>query len=316
MESNCSAIVNNNTIVGNSMNYGLVLFFSNLEMDTILLENNTFGNPFIWAFLSNNVSLDLMRIKENEFGGGIIQIQNCVGRLANTYIENDNRRSLSAISVTCTYEDHQYYLFELTNNTIIWSYGSSLSFRPIIVLTGRINISNVNVSVSSIADIDVLKYSTKHTLVQRPYVKFFSNTYEIWSLFVSCRRANVKHIATYDTIRCTPCVQDTYTLHNGSLNISSKSLGNKKYELPKESTHFTCDDCPVGANCTEHIKSKINFYGYTTKQRKVKFVPCPLNFCCSADQCKTITSCNKGRTGTLNAAKTIRKVFYQQTAFQ
>ena len=299
MGSNCSAIVNNNTIVGNNMDRGVFLESSSLGMDIILLENNTFASHFIWASFSNNVSLDLMRIKENEFRGGIIQIQNGVGRLADTYIENDDRRSLSAISVTCTYEDHKYFLFELTNNTIIWSYRSSLSFGPIIDLTGRINISNVNVSVSSLAEIEVLHYSTKLTLVQRPYFRIFSNTYEISSLLVSCRRANVKHIATYNTIRCTPCAQDKYTLHNGSLNISSKSLGNKKYELPKESTHFTCDDCPVGANCTEHIKSKSNFYGYITKQQKLKFVACPPNFGCSADQCKTITICNKGRSGTL-----------------
>ena len=83
------------------------------------------------------------------------------------------------------------------------------------------------------------------------------------------------------------------------MNISSKSLGNKTNKLLKESKNFTCDDCPAGSNCTEHIKSKSNFYGYITKQQKVKFVPCPLNFCCSADECKTIASCNKGRSSIL-----------------
>ena len=135
--------------------------------------------------------------------------------------------------------------------------------------------------------------------MQDPDFQIFSNYYEVWFLFISCARGNVEHIATHDTIRCTPCLQDTYTLLNGSLNISSKSLGNKKYKLLKESKNFTCDDCPAGANCTEHIKSKSNFYGYTTKQQNVKFVPCPLNFCCSTDQCKTIASCNKGRSSTL-----------------
>ena len=374
---NSSAIVNNNTIVGNNMNVGLFAKYSNLRMDTILFQNNTFKKHFIWVSFSKKVSLDLMRITENRFLGSIIEIKNCVGRLANTDIKNDGHRSVEAISVTWTYEYDKYFLFELTNNTITWSSGSSLSFRPIIDLTGRIKISNVNVLVFSIADIEVLRYSTKpilvqtpvnvsdysiadlevlrystkpilmqrpvnvldypiaglerflnltqHTLVQRPvnvsnfsipdikvlrfptkpilvqrsYNQIFFNTYEISSLLISCRRANVKHIATHDTIRCTPCLQDTYTLLNGSLNISSKSLGNKEYTLLKESKNFTCDDCPAGANCTEHIKSKGNFYGYITKQQKAKFVPCPLNFCCSADQCKTIISCNKGRTGTL-----------------
>ena len=325
MELNSSAIVNNNTIVGNNMNVGMFAKYSNLGMDTILFQNNTFVEHFIWVSFSSNFSLDLMIITENEFRGSIIEIENCVGRLANTYIENDDHLSVAAISVTWTNEYHKYFLFELTNNTITWSYRSSLSFRPIIDLTGRINISDVNVSVFSIADIEVLRYSTKPilvqrpanvsvfsiadievllfstkpTLVQRPNNQIFFNIYEISSLLISCRRANVKHIATHGTIRCTPCIQDTYTLLTGSLNISSKSLGKKEYKLLKESKNFTCDDCPAGANCTEHIKSKSNFYGYITKQQKVKFVPCPLNFCCSADQCKTITSCNKGRTGTL-----------------
>ena len=299
MQSNSSAIVKNNTIVGNNVFIGVLAQSSNLVMDTILLQNNTFADHFILAFFSNNVSLYLMTIKENQFGGGIIQIENCVGRLSNTYIKNDDHFSVPAISATWTYEHHKYLFFELTNNTIIWSYESSLSFRPIIELTGRINISNVNVLVSSIAEIEVLQYSTKFIPVQSPSFQPFSNIYEVLSLFISCRRANVKYFAKYDTVRCTPCVHDKYTLHNGSSNISFKNLGNEKYKLPKESTHFTCDNCPAGANCTEYIKSKSNFYGYITKQQKVKFVPCPLNFCCSADQCKTITSCNKGRSSTL-----------------
>ena len=226
MESNSSAIVNNNTIVGNNIYVGIFAKNSNLGMDTVLLQNNVFAKNFIWVSFSNNVSLDLMRITENEFEGSIIEINNCVGRLANTYIENDDHLSVAAISVTWTHEYHKHFLFELTNNTITWTYGLSFSFRPIIDLTGRINISNVNVSVSSIADIEVLQYSSKIIPVQGPDFQIFSNYYGVWFLFISCARGNVEHIATHDTIRCTPCLQDTYTLLNGSLNISSKSLGN------------------------------------------------------------------------------------------
>ena len=146
---------------------------SNLVMDTILLQNNTFAKHFIWISFSNNVTLDLMRITENEFRGSIIEIKNCAGRLANTFIENDDHLSVAAISVTWTSEYHKYFLFELTNNTIKWTFGLSFSFRPIIDLTGTMNISNVNVSVSFIAEIEVLRYSTKLILVQRPYNQFF-----------------------------------------------------------------------------------------------------------------------------------------------
>ena len=156
MESNSSAIVNNNKIVGNNMTVGMFAKYSNLEMDTIFLQNYIFAKHFIWVAFSNNVSLGLMRITENEFGGSIIEIKNCVGRLANTYIENDDHLSVAAISVNWTHEYHKYFLFELTNNTITWTYGLSFSFRAIIDLTGRINILNVNASVSSIADIELL----------------------------------------------------------------------------------------------------------------------------------------------------------------
>ena len=300
LDLSCSAIVKNNTIVGNNM-HGPVFYVhsANFVMHTISVENNTVTEYFIWASFSSNVSLDLLRIKENRFRNGIIHIQNCASRLANTYIENYDRFSVSAISVISRYEGHKYFPFELKNNTIIWYYELSLSKRPIIELTGRIITSNVIISVSSITDIEVLRYSTKDVIVDRPYYKVFSNVYEISALFISCRRANVKHIATFDTVRCIPCARDTYTLHNGSLNISSRHLADKKHRFQKEGTNLTCYNCPVGANCTEHIKSKSNFYGYITQQQKVKFLPCPLNFCCTTDQCKTITSCNKGRSGTL-----------------
>ena len=300
LDLSCSAIVKNNTIVGNNM-HGPVFYVhsANFVMHTISVENNTVTEYFIWASFSSNVSLDLLRIKENRFRNGIIHIQNCASRLANTYIENYDRFSVSAISVISRYEGHKYFPFELKNNTIIWYYELSLSKRPIIELIGRIITSNVIISVSSITDIEVLRYSTKDVIVERPYYKVFSNVYEISALFISCRRANVKHIATFDTVRCIPCARDTYTLHNGSLNISSRHLADKKHRFQKEGTNLTCYNCPVGANCTEHIKSKSNFYGYITQQQKVKFLPCPLNFCCTTDQCKTITSCNKGRSGTL-----------------
>ena len=91
-----------------------------------------------------------MIIKNNRFRNGIILIENCASRLADTYIENYDRLSVSALSVTFTYEGHKYCPSELKKNTIIWNYALSLSMRPIIELTGKIKISNVIVSVSSI----------------------------------------------------------------------------------------------------------------------------------------------------------------------
>ena len=175
------------------------------------------------------------------------------------------------------------------------------SVRPIIEVTGTIIISNVNISVTSIPGTDVIQYSTKNVIRQYPVYKNYSNVYNISSLFITCTRANVKHMATLETFRCIPCacVQDIYTLKNGSIKIVSRSFQNKKHEFQNESTHFTCSDCSVGGNCTDYIKSKSNFYGYKASQEEVKFVPCSWNFCCSTDLCETIDSCSKRRTGTL-----------------
>ena len=303
MESNCSATIRNNTIIGNNM-HGTVfeVHASNFRIDTITLHNNTLTGYLMLAISSGNISLNLMRIKENRFKSGIIRMENCAGMLANTYIRNYDHFSVSCISVTCSYEGQKCFSFEFTNITIIWNNKLLLSVRPIIELTGIIFISNVSVLVASTPKIEVIRYSAKKVIKKSPfYLKFraYLNVYKISSLFIQCRRAIAKHIAAFDTVTCTPCAEDKYTLDNGSIKISSRKLVNKAHEFHNERRHFTCSDCPAGGNCTEYVKSKSNFYGYKTKQQEVEFVPCPWNFCCSGDLCKAIDSCNKRRTGTL-----------------
>ena len=309
MELNCGATVKNNTLIGNKIIYGQVFYVhaSNLKIYRISLHKNTFMKYLMFAVSSDNIIIDLMRIKENRFMNGVINIKDSSGRLANTYIENYDDFSVSAITVTCTYQSPKCFPFEFTNNTILWNNKLSVSIRPIIELTGTIIISNVNVPVASIPEIEVMRYSTKDAIRQvggRSNIAFglykvYSDFCNISSLFITCARANVKHMPTFETFKCIPCVQDTYTLNNGSIKILSAILKNRKHVFQNESTNFTCSDCPVGANCTEYIKSKSNFYGYKTRQQEVKFVPCPWNFCCGTNPCKRIDSCNKMRTGTL-----------------
>ena len=270
-------------------------FFS---IDAILFYNNTLMKYLISA-ISSYVSLDFMRIRENRFKSDIIYTENCNGKLTNTYIENYDYYSVSAIIVTWNYEDQEYFHFRIANNIILWNYKLNFSIQPIIKLMGTINIFSLNLSVSSKPDIAVLQYSTQDVVGREPFTKVFRNVYKISSLFISCRRANVEHIATLDTFKCTPCVRHTYTLNNGSLHISSTISKKEVYTFQRKNINFSCFDCPVGGDCSEYIKSKSNFYGYKTKQQKVMFLSCPLEFCCIADQCKTITSCNKGRSGTL-----------------
>ena len=300
MKSMSSATVKKTTIVGNSLKGRVFdVVSSNLIIDTTLLYNNIFMNYLISAISCYNISIDLTRITENRFESNIIHIENSTGRLTNTYIENYDRFSVSAMSVTCRYEGHRHCPFYIRNNVILWNSESLLSKRSVIELTGTITISNLTVLVSSKLEIDVFRYSKKDVIVHEPFYKAFFNVYEISSLLINCTRANVKHIKLFETFRCTPCLRGTYTLNNGSLAISSRNLENKKREFQNDSTPLSCFDCPVGGNCSYYIKSKSNFYGFKTKQQEVKFLSCLLNYCCTGDQCKTITSCNKGRFGTL-----------------
>ena len=292
--SGSRATVKNYTMIGNNvLNWVFYVHTSILRIDTISLHNNTFMEHLMFAISDKpicQVFVSLMRIRENRFISGIIHIKNCVGRLADTYIENDDHFSVTAISVICSNKVFQKLSpFEFSNNKIIWNNKLLFSVRPIIELGAKVIMSNVNVSVASIREIEVMRY---------PEYKVYSNVY-ISSLFITCTKANVKYVARLETFRCIPCAQNTYTLNNASFKISSRNLVNKTLEFQNESTHFTCFDCPVGANCTEYIKSKSNFYGYKTRQQEIKFLPCPWNFCCSANLCKTIDSCNKRRTGTL-----------------
>ena len=74
-----------------------------------------------------------------------------------------------------------------------------------------------------------MQYSTKKVIRQYPVYKNYSNVYNISSLFITCTRANVKHMATLETFRCIPCacVQDIYTLKNGSIKIVSRNCKTK-----------------------------------------------------------------------------------------
>ena len=243
-----------------------------------------------------------MRIRENNVADGMIYIENTDGKMADTYIENSDSFMAFAFTITCTYFRNRYYSFEFANIEIIWSYKLQISARPIISLSGKVFLSNVKLLVTSLSEIEVLRYSDKDVKLPKKYTRnrteTFSNSYHITSSFIGCTKANAIYIKNADTFRCIPCGRSTYTLNNGSLHLST-SLQSKKTIIPENVTNFTCLDCPVGANCAVSIKSKSNFYGYETKQQQLKFLPCPRGFCCTGSQCNTTKSCNKNRIGTL-----------------
>ena len=300
MTPTCRATINNNTIIGNKyLDQVFYLTSAILSIDNILVQSNTFKH-LIWATYSS-VSVDSITIRENNIEHDIIYAVNCGGRLANSFIKNYDTFSVSAVSITCSYEAQTYRPFEITDTEIIWNSKLPFSARSIVKLSGKMTISNIIVSVSSASEVVVVLYSAGMTRVKQgnlEHFKTYFHSYDIALLFVRCTKSNLKNLIRFNTIRCIPCARGRYTLNNGSLLISSRNFENER-AIDHESSIASCLDCPAGANCTASIKCKSNFYGYKTKDQKLKFLPCPKDYCCTGNQCNTITSCNKNRGGIL-----------------
>ena len=288
-----SAELINNSIIGNSLYQMFFAHSSDLEIDTIFIKNNTFSQ--LIKVVECIISIESVKIRGSNVRNGVIYVENSAGRMANTYIQNSDYFLTSAITTTWTYLRNKYFPFEITNTKIQWK-NEVVSAKPIIQLSGNVSLSNVKLLVTSLFETEILKYSTKNiTVFVNREPRTFPNIYIISSLFIGCSKASVTHIKRAGSFRCIPCARDTYTLNNESLNTSLSFQSISKYEK----RNFTCIDCPVGANCKGFIKSKSNFYGYKTKEQKLKFLLCPRGFCCTGGQCNTINSCNKKRTGTL-----------------
>ena len=304
MHLNCSAKLINNTVVENN-GLGQVFYAhsSYLRIHTIRIESNTFSQ-LIWA-VESKASFESMIIRENNVANGMVHIENTDGKMINTYIKNCDSFMASAFTISWTYLGNKYYPFEITNVEITWSYKLQTSARPIIQLSGKVSLSNVKLLVTSFSEIEVLRYSTKDVRLRTGDGKLlagkletFSNVYYVISSSIVCKKANVKYVKQANAFRCIPCERSTYTLNNGSLDLST-NIESNKIIMPKSVTNILCLDCPVGANCAASIKSKSNFYGYETKEQQLKFLSCPKGFCCSGSQCNTTKSCNKNRVGNL-----------------
>ena len=300
MVLNCRAKLINNKLVGNNNLGEMFLAHSSyLKIDRILIENNTLSQLILVE--SCNVSLDSMKIRKNKITEGIIHVEDTAGKITNTYIENNDNFIASGVYITSPYLSNRHFPFEITNVEIIWVFEVPFPAQPIIHLKGSVDLSNVKLLVTSISEIEVLRYSIEDkTEIRSFYPRIFSNNYKISSLFIGCTKSNVKYIQKLGAWRCIPCAHGTYTLNNGSLHMSTIFRSKRQIGPTNTSTSLnTCLDCPIGANCTASIKSKNNFYGYKTKKQVLKFLPCPKDFCCTGSQCNSIKSCNKNRVGTL-----------------
>ena len=128
-----SAKLINNRMVGNNLHRMFFAQSSYLEIDTIFIKNNTFFQ--LIRIVECKVSFELMKIRENNVENDMMYAENSAGRMANTYIENSDYFSVSALTTTCTYlRKLSNFPFEITNIEIIWNSEVLASARPIIQL--------------------------------------------------------------------------------------------------------------------------------------------------------------------------------------
>ena len=136
-----------------------------------------------------------MKIRENNVENDMMYAENSAGRMANTYIENSDYFSVSALTTTCTYlRKLSNFPFEITNIEIIWNSEVLASARPIIQLCGHVSLSNVKLLVTSLFQTEILQCSTKDVpLSENGVVKTFTIKYIFSSLFISYTKASLKH---------------------------------------------------------------------------------------------------------------------------
>ena len=97
------------------------------------------------------------------------------------------------------------------------------------------------------------------------------------------------------SLSCSSCPRSTYSLFQGKLY---KQGHMDTFNL----SHIECYECPFGGYCMNgRIKATDNFWGCLNKENgsQVRFVACPLGYCCTEGQCQSYNSCSFGRFGVL-----------------
>ena len=96
------------------------------------------------------------------------------------------------------------------------------------------------------------------------------------------------------------CAKGSYTLTNGSAIIKGRAKGSWVKNITIHKTKGQCFSCPVGADCRKNVKALPGYWGYTDKRNFITMIRCPKEYCCiGKESCRSINSCNKGRTGVL-----------------
>ena len=98
------------------------------------------------------------------------------------------------------------------------------------------------------------------------------------------------------TTSCSSCPPKTYSVHSSNVLISPA------FKKGYRTDQIHCYPCPYGGRCSNGIvRAQNNFWGHQLKGKfsEVRFVRCPVDYCCFGDQCQTYKSCNYNRVGIL-----------------
>ena len=145
---------------------------------------------------------------------------------------------------------------------------------------------------------DVAKISVNQPLISSP---FGSEEIDMENVTLKCMtRAKHQLNGIIWDLKCvSTCVYGKYRSDGPAAVISMEK--NKKGQLELKSKEERCLSCPVGADCnSEYPSPRPNYWGYRHKEGRIRMVRCPEKYCCSgSEHCQSLTSCAKGRTGTL-----------------
>ena len=94
------------------------------------------------------------------------------------------------------------------------------------------------------------------------------------------------------SVSCSVCPLNFYSLYRSLMDLFSQNQSIKK-------TNTECYHCPLGGICERGIiRAADNFWGYKLAN-EVRFVSCPLGYCCLNKECLNYSSCHKSRSGIL-----------------
>lgn len=204
-------------------------------------------------------------------------------------IENNYANVLSVKNVTI------YSPLPSSRREVYFLYPNEKSLLNINILKGKISVCELRLHLSKQQSrgLEITQYMNRKLLIEQfqfhikcshgnPFLRNLSDAYSVNS--------------TVYSVDCMTCRKGTYELDGQSskLTLKNKNINVSYWDV----VGAKCKECPVGGRCEDgRTFSRGSFYGYLTPDRTVKYIECPLKYCCQT--CATYNSCAALRTGRL-----------------